>query len=138
MSLLSSRLGPDPDGWSWGRLHFTEIRHPILRRVPLLGRFSRARFGPADGGPQSPLAVAFAGDFAGGAGPVHRHIVDLADWDGYESALVVGQSGHLLHRNYRDQLGPFARGERHRVPWNRAAVEQGTRRTLRLEPRERV
>ena len=40
---LSATLGPDPAAWRWGDVHQAVFAHPVLGRMPLIGRLTTAR-----------------------------------------------------------------------------------------------
>lgn len=82
----------------WGDLHRAEFAHPLLSRLPVLGRLAVAAVAqPGDdttlfrGGSRSP-------DWVSVHGPSFRAVYDLADLDRSVFALAPGQSGHLLRR----------------------------------------
>ena len=81
---------------SWGSLHRAEFQHPILGRLPLIGRlFTWSIEQPGDettifrGGIRSP-------DWTSVHGPSYRGVYDLANLDRSLFAVTPGQSGHPL------------------------------------------
>jgi penicillin G amidase len=132
----TARFGSDTRRWQWGRLHAASFAHLIYGRVPLLRAWGNAGI-PIGGDSQTVLATALA-EFTVSLraihGPVHRHVADLSDWDACRAIVAVGQSGHVLHPNYRDQLAAWSTGDLHPQPWTRAAVESACDRRLLLQP----
>jgi penicillin G amidase len=125
---------PNPASWAWGREHTAVFRHPLYGRVPGLRRFGDVIAGPVPGDPQTPFATGFLTTTAATSGPVHRQVADLADWDSCRQLAPPGQSGHLGHRHYRDQVTSWRDGGLHPLPWTGAAVARTVRHTLRLVP----
>jgi penicillin amidase len=128
------RAGADARRWTWGREHAATFRHPIYDKVPLLRRWGSAAVGPVAGDPQTPFATGFLDTLETGSGPVHRYVIDLADWESHRQMVAVGQSGHLGHRNYRDQRRLWRGGGLHPVPWCTPAIDAYAERVLRLVP----
>ena len=102
----------------WGDVHKAEFAHPLLGRLPGIGRLFTWSIGqPGDdttlfrGGMRGP-------GFTSVHGPAFRGVFDLADLDRSVYALAPGQSGHPLRdagrlmRRWRDgttlRLGPDA------------------------------
>lgn len=134
VSWWTERVGPDPASWAWGSQHQSTFRHPVYDTIPLIRRFGNARVGPVPGDSQTVFATAFLHTFESGNGPVQRLVVDLNDWDSHQQMAPAGQSGHLGHRHYRDQMPLWLGGGLHPLPWTRQAVERIARNTLRLMP----
>ena len=98
---LRARFGDDRTGWRWGNVHQAVFAHPLLRAIPVLGRFGT-------------IALASAGDDnsinRGGMNPAYqsvhgasyRGVYDLADLDRSLFMMAPGQSGNLFSRHARD------------------------------------
>ncbi len=91
---LAAQQGPDPAAWRWGVAHRAVFQHPLLGRVPVIGRlFTWSIAQPGDettlnrGGSRPPGWIS-----AHGAG--FRGVYDLADLDRSRFAMTPGQSGH--------------------------------------------
>ena len=67
-------------------------------------------------------------------GSSQRMIMDLSDWDLMLAINTTGQSGHLFHPNFKDQISMWQKVEYHPVPFTRAAVEKNAEATLILIP----
>ena len=102
--------GPDPGAWRWGAVHQARFEHPLLRFVPLLGRWTS-------------LAVPVSGDNEtvqrqGMRGPgwtaIHgaglRFVADMADGETAHLVIAAGQSGHPLSRHWGDWLARWRDG----------------------------
>jgi len=78
---LKSELGPDPDGWRWGKIHRVILAHTLGFQKPLDKVFNRGPV-PIGGDMDTPCQIAFhANDpFDNKAwSPSFRQIVDLGD-----------------------------------------------------------
>ncbi|NMO88399.1 penicillin acylase family protein [Actinomycetospora sp. TBRC 11914] len=125
---IEARLGPDRSGWTWGALHRTELRHPVL--------------GPAGSLPPQPRAgsgdtVGLSGhdaDFNAVMGSSFRMVLDVGDWDASRVVTAPGQSGDPRSEHYADLLGLWAQGGSFPLAYSRAAVEAVATARLVLTP----
>jgi len=133
IATLTDRLGADPAGWAWGRVHIAHWRHPISS--PLVA--DAFDIGPAcvDGGSHTLRNT-------GGELPPHRAIsgaeyrimVDFAAPDAFLAVQNIGNSGVPGSPFYRDQFAAWQRGEYHVVHLTRAGVEADLVATTHIEP----
>ncbi len=103
--ILTNRLGPDPDGWRWQRVHRVRPQHPLAMARPELA----ARLNP----PEIPIGGDGDTPWAGGYSPadlatvgglsVFRYAYDLSDWEQSLWAVPLGASGHPASKHYADQ-----------------------------------
>ena len=105
---LSGTLGGDLEAWRWGELHRAELAHPVLGRIPVLGKLFG--FGQeTDGGDETVnrgvFSLAERQIFSHVAGASLRIVYDLSDLDATRAITATGQSGNPLSRHY----GSFAR-----------------------------
>ncbi|ALE73794.1 hypothetical protein FRP1_13410 [Pseudonocardia sp. EC080625-04] len=132
---IATLLGPDRDGWTWGALHRTDLRHAVFAHDP---------GAPDDWRSLPPVPRAGSGDTVGLAGhddsfnavmgSSFRIAVDVGEWD---STLVLnspGQSGDPRSAHYADQLDLWAAGEAFPLAYSRDAVEEVAESRLRLTP----
>jgi penicillin amidase len=102
-----------PDGWRWGSVHYAQLDHPVLGRIPLVGRIFGMR--PAiSGGPFTiyrarPDMEDAEDPFAAIHGPGFRAVYDLAGLASSRFIVSTGQSGHVLSPHYRDQTPRWVR-----------------------------
>jgi len=133
---LSSRHGPDPAGWAWGRVRPLTFQHPVSVRRPLGRVFDLGPFpwdgdantvSPAPGDPANPTAnpVAVAS---------LRMAVDVGQWELSRFVLPGGQSGNPYSRHYADQMALWRKGDALPIAWSPDAVARATRHTLVLDP----
>ncbi|MBK7200628.1 penicillin acylase family protein [Candidatus Amarolinea dominans] len=131
---LTAELGPEPQGWQWGRLHHIALPHALGVQKPLDLVFNRGPL-PIGGDTDTPLQTATlpGAAFANDAwAPSMRHIIDMGDLEGAVAVLPVGQSGHLGSPHYDDLLELWSRGEYHPMLWSRAQVEKHAEAKLTL------
>jgi len=103
---LTKRLGPDPRGWRYGRLHSRAF--PSLARIPSLG------YGPRPSGGDERTVDAADGGAVATAGPSWRFVMD---WGGHgggssESGSAVGvypggQSENPVSPWYENQIAAW-------------------------------
>ncbi len=112
---LSERLGDDVAAWRWGALHWHRPMHAFGGRSALDGTVNLERMeagGELDsvwkshfdlGNERAPFKVV--------AGPVYRHVVDLADVAHAWWTVDTGTSGWPLSPHYGDQYETWKKGE---------------------------
>jgi penicillin amidase len=137
VAVLEESLGPDPEGWRWGALHATDLRHP-LGVVGVLRAFLNRGPYPSGG---DVYTVRVAGFSAGGSsfgpvttGPNYRFVVDTGDWDRGWSAIFPGQSGHPASPNYDDQIYLWHNVRYRPMIFSRKVAELSARHRLVLKP----
>ena len=135
---LSSRHGPKPGAWRWGAEHVAALPHPLLSRLPLVGRW----FG---------LAVETDGDsftvnrgttrFSDAAAPyahVHgagyRAVYDLADLANSRYVIATGQSGNPLSPHWGDFVERWRDGGTVRMAGDRDTLAKAGAQILTLKP----
>ncbi len=144
---LSERLGNNPDGWVWSRIHRAVPRHPLsasLRYSQENGRHSRGN-GNLDG-QLDPPAIPHSGDgdtpLQGGYSPaafatvtslsVARYAYDPSNWDESLWVVPLGSSGHPGSPHYCDQSETWRQVEMVPMRWDWAGIiaDSETRQTL--------
>jgi penicillin amidase len=137
---LTSLMGKDVTTWTWGRVHTLTPEnqtlgagaHPALVKWLLDG----SRIGLPGGG--SAVATsdwdAASNDFAVGAAPELRMVVDLGGLDNSRWIGQTGESGHADDAHYLDQAPMWAAGETMSWPYSTSAVAAATGERLTLEP----
>jgi len=120
VKFLTQARGEDIKEWTWGSLHQAEFQHLFGSNALLRSMFSPGPF--PTGGSHSTVNNGYYRldkPYANEVGPAMRMVFDLGDSTGYESVLPPGQSGHVFHDQYDDQI----------TLW----LNVGTKRTLLLE-----
>lgn len=132
------RMGGDPDGWRWGRLHTLTLTNQSFGESgigPIEWLFNR---GPYELGGGSAVVNAIGWDATVGYGvdwvPSMRMVVDLADPDASRWVNLTGASGHAFHPHYADQTPLWQRGELRAWPFTIEAVQAAASETLQLRP----
>jgi len=132
---LRTMLGGELKEWRWGEVHTVEFGHVFGRNELLRGLFN---VGPLPvGGSHSTV---WKGDyrlrelFLNHLGPSMRLIVDLADVNNTRIVVPPGQSGHLFHRNYDNQIPLWRNGAYKQQPMDREKVEERKHHLLVLRP----
>ncbi|MFN4257902.1 MAG: penicillin acylase family protein [Gemmataceae bacterium] len=124
----------DVDQWTWGKLHTTNLDHPLAS----LGAVYAKAFSlppveqPGDG--LTPNAGRHDANFRKTHGASYRQVFDLADWDRGVATSVPGQSGQPGSPHYDDLLPLWAKGEYFPLVFSRAKVEEVTTNRLLLRP----
>ena len=104
ISDLVRRFGNDPAQWRWGEAHPAIFAHPMLRPLPILGRFATLSIpSPGDDSTVDRGGPAYK-QFQSVHGAEYRGVYDLADLDRSLFMMAPGQSGNLLSSHARDFL----------------------------------
>jgi penicillin amidase len=112
--------GPkDLTQWRWGTFAPIDIEHPVLNRLPLIGRWTGPGLHDQSGGS---LTIKQVGRTFG---PSERYTADLADLDQSTLNTVTGQGGNFLSPYYMDQWPAWYEGTTFLLPFTRQAVEKG-------------
>jgi penicillin amidase len=133
---LGEALGPEMDGWRWGRLHGAIFAHAMGVQPPLDRVFNRGPY-PIGGDTDTVCQTAYLPQdpfHLKGAGPSYRQIVQLGDLSRSVMAYAPGQSGQLGSPHYDDLIEPWLKGEYQPMLWTREQVEREAEGRLRLEP----
>ncbi|WP_018130816.1 penicillin acylase family protein [Effusibacillus pohliae] len=109
---LGKRLGKDPDGWTWGKLHTITFDHPlgvqaglnlILNKGPFGMGGSSVTVGAASYPLKHPYEVTSSAPW--------RYGVDLANLNQAVDILFGGSSGHPFSQHYDDQIDKWLQGQ---------------------------
>ncbi len=127
---LAAAHGADPAAWRWGEAHQAVFVHPVLGRLPLIGRFFTSRLAVPGDDSTLDRQGGRAPDFDSVHGASYRAVYDLADLDRSRFVVAPGQSGNPLSGHARDFISRWRDG---------ATVTLGTQpervtATLRLMP----
>jgi penicillin amidase len=114
--------------WKWGKNYFVDIEHPVLRNLPLVGRWTAPGRHPLSG---SGITVKAVGrEF----GPSERLTWNFADFDQSRLNVVTGESGIFLSPYYLDQWKAWYGGSTFEFPFSAQTVEKGKKHEMRLVP----
>jgi penicillin amidase len=118
----------DLASWHWGNVNAVEIEHPVLGKLPLVGRWTAPGVKPQSGSGYTVKAVTRR------HGPSERFTANLADLDQSTLNTVTGQGGNFLSPYYMDQWKAWYEGSTFRLPFTSQAVEATAAHRLTLEP----
>lgn len=114
-----------PEQWRWGNYIKLHMVHPLAQSGFLSRHLSVTNVdqgGTAYSIKQTGRSV----------GPAMRFVADLHDWDNSLMNITMGQSGHYLSPNYRDQFEAWYWGRGVPSAFSDAAVQATVRHRLRL------
>jgi penicillin G amidase len=114
--------------WHWGNFAPVHIEHPILSRLPLVGRWTSPGLQPQSGGGYTVKQVGRT------FGPSERLTVDLGNLDQSTLNLVTGESGNFLSPYYMDQWQAWYQGSTYPLPFSEQAVQSAKQHVMILEP----
>jgi penicillin amidase len=130
---LTTRLGPDPSGWQWGRLHTLMQKH-FLSSIGDLGSLLDRSGIPARGDQTTICSTTPDASYAAHLGASYRMVADLADLEmRLRTVDVAGVSGHPGSPHYDDQIAMWSAGEYHDLALG-AAHQPANRKVLLLQP----
>jgi len=113
--------------WKWGNNYPVEIKHLVLSRLPLVGRWTGPGLHPLSGSAQTVKAV------GRGFGASERLTWNFANFDDSTLNIVTGESGIFLSPYYMDQWQAWYGASTFAFPFSQAAVETHMRHEMTLE-----
>ena len=133
---VESRLGEDPAGWTWGRLHHAQFDHALEPRADP-STAAQMSVGPLEIGGASnvPHATSYRrSDFRLTSGASFRMVLDVGDWDNSRTINTPGEAGDPFSGHYRDLAPLWATGRYVPMLFTRTAVENAAGERLLLTP----
>jgi len=118
----------DLASWHWGTVNALEINHPVLGKIPLIGRWTAPGIKEQSGSGYTVKAV------TPHHGPSERFTANLADLDQSTLNTVTGQGGNFLSPYYMDQWKAWYEGSTFTLPFTSQAVQATGAHRLVLEP----
>ena len=133
---LREKLGDDPGGWAWNRLHRAAPRHTLSAVHPELDGLLDPPPIPTSGDGDTPLQGGYSpATFATVTSlSVARYSYDTANWDESLWAVPLGSSGHPGSPHYHDQSETWRKVEMLPMRWNWDAIIANSETTQTLEP----
>jgi penicillin G amidase len=132
---IAAKLGPDPNVWSWGKLHHVSFFHPLGRVVPGANAlFDHGPFPRLGDGSTVDATYFPATSYDQLAGASYREIFDLSDWDNALAVNVPGQSGQPASPHYGDLLPLWLHGQYFPLRYTKQAIDHETTDVLELKP----
>jgi len=133
---LAKRLGDDPAGWRWGRLHQLTVRNQTFGKSGIGVVEWMFNHGPADTAGGQSIVNATGWDASVGYEvdwvPSMRMIADLSNLDGSRWVQLTGESGHAFSAHYHDQFELWRTGRMVPMRWNRDTITGEAADTLTL------
>ena len=130
-----SRLGPDPGGWAWGRLHHGYFEHTLSGIAPEKKAAMDIGPLPIGGSGSTPMNTTYRlPDFRVTSGATFRMVLDVGAWDNSRAINAPGQSGLPESPHYRDLSQHWAKSEYVPLLFTRDAVAKAARLRIVLEP----
>ena len=120
--------------WTWGKARPFRLEHPVLGKIPLLGRWADPGRYQAAGDGYTVKQMGHGELHAYQQTPSERMTVDFANLDASTMNIVTGQSGQILSPHYLDQWKAWAEGRSFVSPFSDGAVDRAKKHELRLEP----
>ena len=113
---MRATQGGDRSQWRWGRIHRTELPHPLTAAydLPAVER---------NGG----------GGTVAATGATFREIIDFADLDNSRATSAPGQSGQPGSPFYGNLLSAWGNGQFFPLRYSRGAVESSVKHRLELQ-----
>ncbi|GMA14747.1 penicillin acylase family protein [Deinococcus metallilatus] len=129
---LAARLGPDPGGWTYGKVHTVASNHRAFGGVKALAwLFNHSA--PTNGGTNTVnVARPDPDTMQQTTGPSYRQIIDLSDLNRSVYVGTLGQSGSPFGNHVSDQQKLWAAGEY--LPMSTDTKDWGKTNTLTLRP----
>jgi penicillin G amidase len=114
--------------WRWGQFSPVDIEHPVLRRLPLIGRWTGPGLREQSGGSFTVMQV------SRNFGPSERYTADLSNFDQSTLNIVTGEGGNFLAPYYMNQWKAWYEGTTFSLPFTKQAVVKGKKHELVLKP----
>ena len=114
--------------WRWGSVSPIDIEHPVLGKLPLIGKWTGPGLHEQSGGSFTVKQVGRA------FGPSERFTADLSNFDHSTLNIVTGQAGNFLSPYYMDQWDAWHNAYTFRLPYSKEAVHRTKAHELVLEP----
>ena len=136
MADVAEKLGADPKGWAWGKLHRAKFDHALL---PLADKATAPQLtvGPLmmGGAANVPHAATYRrSDYMLTAGASFRMVLDVGNWDASRTINTPGQSGDPLSGHYRDLAPLWATGQYVPLLYSKSAVDAAASEVITLTP----
>jgi penicillin amidase len=133
---LAEVYGPDPAGWTWGKLHTVTFTHPLGYLPGFAQVFNIGPF-PSTGGQHMVNNMIQTGSGAVYkviAGPSTRRLIDFGDPAAGRAIVPTGNVGHFLSPHYDDQAEMFMKGEYRQTHLTDPDVDANERHRMVFKP----
>lgn len=120
---IEQLLGSDRTGWTWGALHQTTLRHPVLSKAEVPAEWGSLPSVPRAGSGDTVGLTGYDAGFNAVMGSSFRLAVDVGEWDSSRVVNAPGQSGDPHSDHYADLLDLWATNGSFPLLYSREAVE---------------
>ena len=120
---IEQLLGPDRATWTWGVLHQTTLRHPVLSKANVPAKWGSLPPVPRAGSGDTVGLTGYDASFNAVMGSSVRIALDVGEWDSSRVVNSPGQSGDPRSPHYSDLLNLWAQNESFPLLYSRDAVE---------------
>tara|TARA_R110002095_G_scaffold207283_1_gene192192 strand:- start:333 stop:1130 length:798 start_codon:yes stop_codon:yes gene_type:complete len=133
LNYLNDKLGTDSKEWSYGKLHFAEIVHPLSHLVDqeMKDKVDIASL-PRGGG--SNTLNANHGNSRQTSGASFRMIVDTSDWDAAVGTNSPGQSADPRSPHYEDLFENWNKGKYFPMYYSKDKIMDNAGSLIHLKP----
>jgi penicillin amidase len=121
------------DNWSYGKLHYAEIIHPLSHLVDEVTK-TKVNIPPLPRGGGSNTLNANHGNDKQLSGASFRMIVDTADWDSAVVTNSPGQSADPRSSHYADLFEGWNRGDYIPLYYSKDKIISNKGEEIRLKP----
>jgi acyl-homoserine lactone acylase PvdQ len=135
LDALAEKYGADPDGWTWGRVHWYSWPHP-LGGVGELGKLLNGPKLPCSGTANTinNVAPSHARPFQAESGPTYRLIADLSDASAVAVNSHAPQSANPASPHFAPTIRDWAQGNYQLLRRDRALVDVEATARTRIAP----
>ncbi|MDF1509823.1 penicillin acylase family protein [Robertmurraya sp. DFI.2.37] len=127
---LESQQGKNMEKWQWGDYHQIYFPHPLATVKPLNLLFNQKGRISVGGSAVTVQAAAFREDGTVNHGGSWRFVIDMNKQTTGYHLVGPGQSGHVFHKWYQNQLKNWVTGDYHETK-----LHNNEGKTLRLKPK---
>lgn len=121
---IAQLLGEDRSHWTWGNLHQTSLRHPVLSKSTAIpAEWGTLPSVPRAGSGDTVGLTGYDAEFNAVMGSSFRLAVDVGEWDQSRVVNAPGQSGDPRSHHYSDLLELWAEDGSFPLLYTREAVE---------------
>lgn len=132
---IEELVGKDRSAWTWGSLHQTQLRHPVLslsENVP--EEWGSLPSVPRPGSGDTVGLSGYDATFNAVMGSSFRFAMDVGEWDQSRVINSPGQSGDPRSPHYADLLSLWAQDESFPLLYSREAIEEAVDQRIVLRP----
>lgn len=133
VNYLTEDFGKDMDNWSYGKLHYAEINHPLSHLVDEATK-KQINIPPLPRGGGSNTLNANHGNDKQLSGASFRMIVDTADWDIAVGTNSPGQSADPRSAHYDDLFEGWNKGDYFPLYYSKDKIMNSKSAEIHLKP----